>query len=72
MIKPEWVSDFRIIARTFNWVSRLILARANHAAVLGRLINERVGRKRSVLKRLSVLPPWPFANSPWIHGRKMF
>jgi len=59
MIALGRIREDGLAARTFNRLNRRILGRADDVIVLDRFMAQRVCRKRDVLEKLTVLPPWP-------------
>lgn len=45
--------------RGFDWLNRRMLDRADDIIVLDRFMAERIGLKRDIAAKVSVLPPWP-------------
>lgn len=53
------VRESSLVARAFDWLNRLILARAADVVVLDRFMAVRVNRKLDVTAKLTIIPPWP-------------
>jgi len=61
-------------ARTFDFMNRMVLRRADDVIVLDRFMAERINRKVDVSNKLSVLPPWPAEEQAEVvtHDRNPF
>jgi colanic acid biosynthesis glycosyl transferase WcaI len=63
MIALNIVTRRSLTARVFDWLNRLILARATDVVVLDRFMSARVSEKLEVRDKLTILPPWPLEDA---------
>ena len=67
-LNPDQVVEMGIMKSTslpvkcMDWLNRRILKRANNIVCLDRFMADRVCKKRPVMDKITVIPPWPLSN----------
>jgi len=66
--------DGSLTVRVSNALQRFVLKRAAHVVPLDRFMAERVNAKRDVSSKMTIIPPWPHAESdePLAHADNWF
>ena len=67
-LNPDQVVEMGIMKSTslpvkcMDWLNRRILKRASNIVCLDRFMADRVCKKRAVMDKITVIPPWPLSN----------